>query len=80
MITVRFSAGMAQYTGGLEEVAIEAPRVHELMEKLVERFPGLADQLERMAVAIGDEIYHNAAYQKLEPGSVIYLLPPIAGG
>ena len=80
MATVHFPGGLTQHTGGLEQVAIEATRVRELMLSLVERFPGLAGELERMAVAIDGQIYHNATYHKLEPNSEIHLVPPIVGG
>ena len=81
MATVYFSSSLTQYTGGLERVEIEAPRVHELVLALAERFPALAtQQLEQMAVAIDGQIYHNAAYHKLKLDSEIHFLLPIAGG
>ena len=80
MATVYFSSSLTQYTGGLERVEIEAPRVHELVLALTERFPALATQLEQMAVAIDGQIYHNAAYHKLKLDSEIHFIPPIAGG
>jgi molybdopterin converting factor small subunit len=80
MATVHLPSGLTQYTGGLDEVIVDAPRVRELMLALVERFPGLAGQLERMAVAIDGDIYHDAPYEKLTSSSEVYLLPRIAGG
>jgi molybdopterin converting factor small subunit len=80
MATVHLPSGLTQHTGGVDEVTIDAPRVRELMLALAERYPGLAGQLERMAVAIDGDIYHDALYQKLTPASEVYLLPRIAGG
>ena len=80
MPTVHFSGTLTAYTGGLEQVTIDAPRVHELMLALVERFPGLAAELERVAVAIDGQIYNHADYQKLEPRAEVHLVPPVAGG
>lgn len=80
MATVHLPSGLTQYTGGIDEMTVDAPRVRELMLALAERFPGLADQLERMAVAIDGNIYPDAPYHKLTPTSEVYLLPRIAGG
>jgi molybdopterin synthase sulfur carrier subunit len=80
MATVHLPSGLTQYTGGIDEMTIDAPRVRELKLALAERFPGLADQLERMAVAIDGNIYPDAPYHKLTPASEVYLLPRIAGG
>jgi hypothetical protein len=69
-----------QFTGGVETLAVDAPRIHELMLALTERFPDLAGPLAEMAVAIDGEIHHDAGYQKLGPDSEIHLIPRIAGG
>jgi molybdopterin converting factor small subunit len=80
MATVHLPSGLTQHTGGVDEISIDAPRVRELLIALAERFPGLADQLERMAVAIDGHIYHDAPYHKLTATSEVYLVPRIAGG
>jgi molybdopterin converting factor small subunit len=80
MATVYFPSGLTTYTGGLDEVTIEAPRVRELLDALSTRFPGLADRLGEMAVAIDGQIYNDADYQLIRPGAEIHLVPRIAGG
>lgn len=80
MATVHFPSSWAPYTGGLEEIVIEAPRVHELMLALIARFPALAEPLEQIAVAIDGQIYHHARYEPLSPQSDVHFLPPVAGG
>lgn len=80
MATVHFPSALRQYTGGLDAIAIDAPRVRELMCELSDRFPALADRLEDLAVAIDGQIYHSAAYEKLSPDSEVILLPRIVGG
>ena len=80
MAIVYFPSGLTSYTGGLAEVTIEAPRVRELMDALSARFPGLADQLKEMAVAIDGHIYHDADYQPLGAAAEVYLVPRISGG
>jgi len=78
--TVYLPSGFAQFTGGVESVAIEAPRVAELLAALRTRFPALADQLDEMAVAIDGTIYAEPGYQPLRADSDVHLVPRIAGG
>ena len=80
MATVHFTSDLTRYTGGLETVALDAPRIHELKESLARRFPGLGEQLDVMAVAIDGEIYQDAYQAELKPGSEIVLIPKIGGG
>lgn len=80
MAIVGFSSHLAQFTGGLQQLAVDAPRVHELKISLARRFPGLAPQLETMAVAIDGDIYNDADYQSLRDSSEVHFVPRIAGG
>ena len=80
MATVHLPSGFAQFTGGLESVAIDAPRVAELLAELRRRFPQLEDQLNEMAVAIDGNIYSDPGYQALRADSDVHLVPRIAGG
>jgi hypothetical protein len=80
MATVHLPSSLSAYTDGLDEVAIEAGRVRELMLALAARFPGLAERLDGMAVAIDGQIYNDADYQPLRPDSQVHLVPRIAGG
>lgn len=80
MAIVHLPSGWTQYTDGLDEIEIDAPRVGELIAALIARFPALADELEQIAVAIDGQIYHYARYEKLDARSDVHLLPPVAGG
>ena len=80
MATVHLPSGFAQFTGGLESVAIDAPRVAELLAELRRRFPQLEEQLNEMAVAIDGDIYSDPGYQALRADSDVHLVPRIAGG
>jgi hypothetical protein len=80
MAMVHFSSGLFQYTGGLEEVAIDAPRVRELLLDLAHRFPGLDEQLAGMAIAIDGRIYNDAEYEALGPDTELYFVPRLVGG
>ena len=80
MAIVHVPSGWTRFTDGIDQIAIEAPRVRELFTALAERFPALGDQLDQMAVAIDGQIYHHARYEPLRSDSDVYLLPPVAGG
>jgi molybdopterin converting factor small subunit len=80
MPTVYLPGEIAQHTGGLDAVVIDASRVHEVMEALTTRFPGAAEALARMAVAIDGEIHNDPDYIDLRPESEVHLVPRIAGG
>ena len=80
MATVHLPSGLARFTGGIDSVAIDAPRVAELLIELRRRFPQLDDQLDDIAVAIDGDIYSDPGYQALRPDSDVHLVPRIAGG
>lgn len=80
MPVVHFSSALTPHTGGLEQVTVEAPRVKELLAALIARFPGLALELDDLAVAIDGEVHQDAVYEVLSPLSEIYFVPRIAGG
>jgi hypothetical protein len=80
MPTVHFSSDLLTYTGGLETLAIEAPRIHELKQSLGRRFPGLAERLDGMAVAIDGEIYNDADYRAVGAATEIHFVPRTVGG
>ena len=80
MATVHFSRGLARYTGGVETLTVDAPRVQELLVAVTARFPTLAEPLEVMAVAVDGEVHQHPDYLKLRPESEIHFVPQIAGG
>lgn len=80
MAVVHFSSTLMQYTGGVEHVTIEAHRVRELLLGLARRFPGLDQEISRMAVAIDGEIHQDAEFHKLASDAQIYFVPRTAGG
>ena len=80
MPIVHFSSTQARHTGGQRQITIDAPRVHELIAALIAQFPGLAHDLEGLAVAIDGEIRPDAAYEPLATLSEVYFVPKIAGG
>jgi molybdopterin converting factor small subunit len=77
---VYLPSGWTAATGGLTELSIDAPRVHELLRTLVERFPAIAAQLAAVSIAVDGQIYHDAEFVALKRDSEIHLLPPVSGG
>ena len=80
MAIVHFSSELAQHTGGEQRVEIEALRVVDLVEALCERFPALRGHIDRMAVAIDDEVHGDPEFQHLEDDSEIHFVPRLRGG
>jgi ThiS family len=80
MPTVHFPGDLLAYTGGLETVAVEASRIDELKQSLGVRFPGLAERLDGMAVAIDGDIYNDADYHSVGAATEIHFVPRTVGG
>jgi molybdopterin converting factor small subunit len=80
MAVVYLPHALSSYTGGQNEIAIDAPRVLELRAALDQRFPGVQAELEQMAVAIDGQIHNDADYQRLERGTEVHFVPRVAGG
>jgi molybdopterin converting factor small subunit len=80
MATVYLPSGWSGATGGLTEVSIDAPRVHELLRSLTERFPAIEAHLDAVSIAVDGQIYHDPEFVALKQDSEIHLLPPVSGG
>jgi molybdopterin converting factor small subunit len=78
--TIYFSSGLARFTGGVESLTVDAPRVRELLAAVVERFPALAEPLEIMSIAVDGEIHQHPDYLPLSANSEVHLVPRISGG
>ncbi len=80
MAVVVFSSALRGHVDGAERLEIDAARVKELIDALVERHPGLREPLAQMAVAIDGQIHGDARYMSLKPDSEIHFVPKIGGG
>lgn len=80
MATLFLPRAIASMADGVDQVEIDAPRVTELLQELVRRYPALEDRLSEMAVAVDGDIYHDADYVPLTANSDVHLVPRIAGG
>jgi len=75
-----FSSGLAPYTGGVESIDIDAPRVSELLQAVREQFPALTEPLALMSIAVDGVIYQHPDYVGLDATSEVHLVPRISGG
>lgn len=67
--------------GGCASIEIEAHTIRELITRVVERFPDMAEELEDgIAVAIDGVIYRDDWTQPIPPDAQVFLMPRIAGG
>ncbi|HWW85029.1 MAG TPA: MoaD/ThiS family protein [Vicinamibacterales bacterium] len=80
MAIVHFSGNLREFTGGVESIVVDAPRVQELRLTLAERFPALSPLLDELAVAVDDEIFQEPDYVTLEPDSEVHFVPRVSGG
>ena len=81
MARVFLGSALRGFTGGVEEVEIEAATVRSLIAELDRRFPGLGERLASgLAVAIDGEIMSDAIYEPVPEGAEIHFLPPLGGG
>ena len=81
MAHVTLIGNLRQLTGGVSELDLDVTSVRQLFEVLGQRFPELAAHLETgHAVAIDGQIYQEALFQPIGPGSDVHVLPQIAGG
>jgi len=78
---VTLIGSLAQSTGGVSELDLEATSIKHLLEMLIERHPALARHLEEgVAVAIDGQIYQDTLLEPIGPDSEVFVIPQIAGG
>ena len=80
MAIVHFGLEQKRFTGGVEEIEVDASNVKQLIAKLDAEFPGLGPLLESSAVAINGEVVNDAAYEPVPEGAEIYFVVKAAGG
>ena len=81
MVQVVINGNLRQFTGGENELELQADTIRQLLRQLAERHPGLKPHLEDgIAVAIDGTIYQDAWLEPIPAGSEVHLMPKIAGG
>jgi molybdopterin synthase sulfur carrier subunit len=81
MIRVTLSGPLKSAAGGRTEFEVEARNIREMLDRIAAEQPRLKPLLDKgVAVAIDGEIYRDAWFQPIPPGSEVHLLPRMAGG
>ncbi len=80
MAQVVFPDSFTAVTGGEREVNIAAENYRDLVAVLTERWPLLAEHLEKTAVAIDGQIYQDAFLEPLNADSEVFFMARIEGG
>ena len=81
MAHVQFIGYLSQFTGGIQELEVEADSIRQLFARLSEHFPELTPHLQNgLAVAIDGQIYQDTLIEPIGPDSSVQILPQIAGG
>lgn len=80
MASVQIPRDLTRLTGGEEQLSLVADSYRSLLRALDGRFPGLAEELGRLAVAIDGTIYQTPLLEALNNDSEVYFLPRIEGG
>lgn len=74
-------AGLRPLADNQTVVRVEARTIRELLSKLKERYPGLADPIKNeVAVAVNGVIYRNDWSQELPKDAEVMLMRRLAGG
>lgn len=81
MVKVAIWGSLRGFTEGRAEIEIEAATTKEMLDKLVEAYPGLRPQVERgVSVAIDGFVYKDAWFTPIRPDSEVVLMPLMVGG
>ena len=81
MVEVTLWAGLRPLADNQAVVTVEARTIREMLRKLEERYPGLADPIRgQVAVAINGTIYRDDWSQELPEGAEVMLMRRLAGG
>ena len=78
---VSVSGPLRNIVGGAESLEVEADTIRELLQRMVDRYPAMQEQVDQgIAVAIDGTIYRDDRSIKIPVGAEVYVLPRIEGG
>lgn len=81
MVKVRLWGSLRQAAEGQTEVEVEARTFKELLDRLVETYPGLAPQIALgVSLSLDGVIYREAWFTEIRPESEVVLMPYMTGG
>ncbi|MEK6986693.1 MAG: MoaD/ThiS family protein [Candidatus Thermoplasmatota archaeon] len=88
-VLVRIPSALLSFTGGQDEVLLEATDFASLVARLDVAFPGVGDRIldeagrlrQCVNVFVNDELVRGAPDRlRLSPGDQVHILPSVAGG
>jgi len=81
MVEVTLWGGLVPLAEGQKTLDVEAGTIRELLRKLAERYPGLAEPIKNeVAVVIDGVVYRDDWSQALPQGAEVFLMRRLAGG
>ncbi len=81
MVQVTLFGSLRAHAEGRAKVEIEAHNFKDLLDRLVEQYPGMKPQIDRgISVAIDGLVYKEAWFAPINPDSEVVLLPYMQGG
>ena len=81
MVTVTLLGSLRAHADGRATVEVQAATFKDLLDGLVELYPGMKPQIDRgISVAIDGLVYKEAWFAPIKPDSEVVLLPYMQGG
>lgn len=81
MVMVTLFGSIRAHAEGRAQVEVEAATFKELLDRLVEQYPGMKPQIDRgISVAVDGLVYKQAWFTPIKPDSEVVLLPYMQGG
>ena len=81
MVTVTLFGSIRAHADGRAQVEVEAATFKDLLDRLVEQYPGMKPQIDRgVSVAVDGLVYKQAWFTPIRPDSEVVLLPYMQGG
>ena len=80
MARVVFPDYLLSSTNGVREISVDCASYRDLVEELESRWPGIANTLTKVAVAIDGQIYQDAWFEPIGPTAEIFFMQRIEGG
>lgn len=78
---VSLNGALRAAAGGQDSVNIDASTIRQLIERLVDRYPAMAGEVDKgIAVAIDGVVYRDDWTQRIPENAEVFLMPRIAGG
>lgn len=80
MAEVTIPQSLTRFSDGTAQLRLPVDNYRALLSQLEQRFPGIGEELGRLAVAIDGTIYQTPLLEPLGPDSEVFFLPRIEGG